>query len=74
MLVFIAGSNVDWSQSIIPVPRVIDDFDNTCHGVESTGMPTHLAICSKIRSLAADGLIEPYAWHRSVRLSIRPGL
>lgn len=42
--------------------------------LKSTGMPTHLAISSKVRPLAADGLIEPYAWHRSVRLSIRSGL
>jgi hypothetical protein len=71
---FIAGSNVDWSRSITSVSRIIGDLDNACHGVESTGMPTHLAICSKARSLAADGLIGPYAWDRSVRLSVRPGL
>jgi len=42
--------------------------------LKSTGMPTHLAINSKVSPLAADGLIEPYAWHRSVRMSIRSGL
>ena len=51
----IAGSNVDWSRSITSVSWIIDDLDNACHDVESTGMPTHLAICSKARPLTADG-------------------